>query len=134
MDPAIRHLFVYGTLRPSLAGAAQQQLIAEFTVAGPATVPGVLYDVGPYPALITGEGTVHGDLLVISNERHLDALDAYEECFGDDPLYRREAAVATRPDGTTLAAWTYYYRQPLDQARLVAGGDYRLNHPEKRVD
>jgi gamma-glutamylcyclotransferase (GGCT)/AIG2-like uncharacterized protein YtfP len=125
MESAIRHLFVYGTLRPGLAGDEQRRLIAGLADAGPATVPGVLYDLGPYPGMVAGEDTVHGDLLVVADERRLAMLDAYEECNGDSPLYRRQATVATRPDGTTVAAWTYYYRQPLHQARLVAGGDYR---------
>ena len=125
MEPATPHLFVYGTLRPCLAGLEQQRLIAELAVAGPATVPGVLYDIGPYPALVAGRGTVHGDLLTVCDDRQLALLDAYEETSGDDPLYRRELTVATRPDGTTVPAWTYFYQRPLAGARVVASGDYR---------
>ena len=125
MEPATPHLFVYGTLRPCLAGLEQQRLIVGLAVVGPATVPGVLYDLGPYPALVEGPGTVHGDLLILSDDRQLALLDAYEETSGDDPLYRRELTVATRPDGTTVPAWIYSYRRPLAGARVVASGDYR---------
>ncbi len=125
MDSAIRYLFVYGTLRPSLAGDEQRRLIAGLPDAGPATVPGLLYDLGPYPGMVAGEGTVHGDLLVVAEDRHLAMLDAYEECHGDDPLYRRQATLATRPDGTTVAAWAYVYRHPLGDSRLIERGDYR---------
>lgn len=121
----IRHLFVYGTLRPCLAGAEQRRLIAGFTIVGPATVPGMLYDLGPYPGLIAGEGVVHGDLLVVSDERQLGLVDAYEECVGGDPLYRREPTVATRTDGTAVPAWTYYYSRPIGLARALVSGDYR---------
>lgn len=124
MDDAPRHLFVYGTLRPYLAGAEQQRLIAGLMVAGPATVPGLLYDLGPYPALVAGPGVVYGDLYLISDERQLAALDAYEECGGDRPLYRREPTVATRPDGSTVAAWAYFYGRSLAAATIVASGDY----------
>ncbi len=125
MEPATPHLFVYGTLRPCLAGLEQQRLIAGLAVVGPATVPGMLYDLGPYPAVVDGPGTVHGDLLILSDDRQLALLDAYEETSGDDPLYRRELTVATRPDGTTVPAWIYSYRRPLADARVVASGDYR---------
>ena len=124
MEPVIRHLFVYGTLRPNLAKPEQRRLIAGFTVAGPATVPGLLYDLGLYPALVTGPGIVHGDLLVVPDDRHLVALDAYEECDGDDPLYRREPTRATRADGTTVDAWAYFYQHSIASASTIAGGDY----------
>lgn len=125
MEAAIRYLFVYGTLRPCLAKAEQRQRIAGLTIAGPATVPGVLYDLGPYPALIAGSGVVHGDLLVVADVRQLATLDAYEECGGDDPLYRREPILATRPDGSAVTAWAYYYARPLAAATVIASGDYR---------
>lgn len=124
MDDAPRHLFVYGTLRPCLAGVEQHRLIAGLMVAGPATVPGLLYDLGPYPALVAGPGTVHGDLFIVADPRRLAMLDAYEECGGDHPLYRREATVATRPDGSTVAAWAYFYKRSLAAATVVASGDY----------
>ena len=124
MGDAPRHLFVYGTLRPCLAGAEQQRLLAGLMAVGPATVPGLLYDLGPYPALVAGPGMVYGDLYLVSDERQLAALDAYEECGGDRPLYRRQATVATRPDGSTVAAWAYFYERSLAAATVVASGDY----------
>ena len=124
MEVAVRYLFVYGTLRPSLAGAEQLRLITGLTVAGPATVRGLLYDLGSYPALVTGPGIVHGDLFVVPDERQLAALDAYEECGGDDPLYRREPTLATLPDGSTVAAWAYFYERSLAAATGIESGDY----------
>jgi gamma-glutamylcyclotransferase (GGCT)/AIG2-like uncharacterized protein YtfP len=128
MESAIHYLFVYGTLRPCLAGAEQRRLIARLAVAGPATVPGLLYDLGPYPALGTGPGIVHGDLFVIPDQRQLATLDTYEECGGDHPLYRREATEATRPDGSTVAAWAYFYERSLAAATVIASGDYSCRH------
>lgn len=124
MDAQIQYLFVYGTLRPSLAGDEQRALIAELTHVGPATVRGLLYDLGSYPGLVAGEGTVHGDLLTVAGKQHLALLDAYEECSSAAPLYRRMTTVATQPDGTTVAAWAYLYGHALGHARLIEGGDY----------
>lgn len=124
MDHEPRYLFVYGTLRPKLAAAAQRRLIASFTEKGPATVRGTLYDLGPYPGLVAGAGVVHGDLLATPPGTDLDTLDAYEECGGESPLYRREATVATRPDGSDVAVWAYFYVRPVGTAPAIAGGDY----------
>lgn len=124
MASDVCHLFVYGTLRPRLAGAAQRRLLAELSWAGPATVRGALHDLGAYPALVEGPGLVHGDLLHVEHERALAALDAYEECHGYDPLYVRREVMATRPDGGMVRAWAYVYLRPIESAPLVPGGDF----------
>lgn len=116
-------LFVYGTLRPSLAAGGPARLVHGLDVAGPATAPGVLVDLGDYPGLVAGDGVVHGDLLRVTDPARLRALDAYEECGGPDPLFRRERTVVSLPDGTTVEAWVYRYaRSP--QGVAIAGGDY----------
>lgn len=127
MASDVCHLFVYGTLRPRLAGPEQRRLVADLVWAGPATVRGSLYDLGRYPALVAGPGLVHGDLLRIEPGPHLAAIDAYEECAGDAPLYARRELVATRPDGCMVQVWAYVYLRPVRSAALVAGGDYAVS-------
>jgi gamma-glutamylcyclotransferase (GGCT)/AIG2-like uncharacterized protein YtfP len=116
-------LFVYGTLRPSLAAVGPARLVHDLEFVGPATTPGVLVDLGDYPGLIGGDGTVHGDLLRITDPARLQALDAYEECGGPDPLFQRERTVVRLPDGTTMEAWVYRYARP-SRGAVIAGGDY----------
>jgi gamma-glutamylcyclotransferase (GGCT)/AIG2-like uncharacterized protein YtfP len=128
MASDVCHLFVYGTLRPRVAGPVQQRLVADLVWAGPATVRGSLHDLGPYPALVEGPGLVHGDLLRIEHGAQLAAIDAYEECGGADPLYARRELVATRPDGGMVPAWAYVYLRPVGCAPPVAGGDYAARH------
>lgn len=117
-------LFVYGTLRPSLATGGHARLVHDLEVVGTATVPGVLVDLGAYPGLITGNGVVHGILLRITDPARLMALDAYEECGGPDPLFRRERMVAHLPDGTTVDAWGYRYARSTRGAAIIVSGDY----------
>ena len=117
-------LFVYGTLRPTLAAGGHAHLVRDLEVVGLATVPGVLIDLGAYPGLIAGDGLVHGDLLRITDAARLPALDAYEECDGPEPLFRRERMVARLSDGTTVEAWGYRYARPQRAATIIAGGDY----------
>lgn len=119
-----RHVFVYGTLRPALATGEPRLLIEPLQPVGPATVQGLLYDLGDYPGLVAGAGTVHGDLLAIATAGQLAALDAYEECGPPAALFCREQAAARRPDGTSLAVWVYRYCRPVDQAKPIPAGDY----------
>ena len=121
-DPEL--LFVYGTLRPTLATGGHAQLVHDLEVLGPATVRGVLLDLGDYPGLVAGDGLVRGDLLRVVDPARLQALDDYEECRGPEPLFRRERLVARLFDGTAVDAWGYRYARPQLAARVIAGGDY----------
>jgi gamma-glutamylcyclotransferase (GGCT)/AIG2-like uncharacterized protein YtfP len=124
-------LFVYGTLRPSLACGWPRQLVGDLLVAGAAIVAGKLYDLGDYPGMVPGDGVVHGDLLRLTDVDRLAAIDAYELCGGPDALFRRETVQATLADGTQVAVWVYFYNFPLDPARVIASGDY-LRHRSGR--
>jgi gamma-glutamylcyclotransferase (GGCT)/AIG2-like uncharacterized protein YtfP len=120
----MEYLFVYGTLQPRLNHAEPRDLIADLESAGRASVPGDLYDLGSYPGLVPGLGRVQGELLIIEDHRTFTAIDAYEECGGERPLYRRERTVATRSDGTAVAAWVYVFLHLPAAAVRIASGDY----------
>jgi len=117
-------LFVYGTLRPSLASAATHALVHDLERAGAATMRGVLYDLGPYPAMTRGDGVVHGELLCVHDAARLRALDAYEECGGPAPRFERVEGIARRADGVEVAAAAYLYVGPIGDGVVIAGGDY----------
>jgi len=116
-------LFVYGTLRPG-STPSSGQLTDDLASAGPATVQGMLYDLGGYPGLAAGDGLVHGELLRIPDRRRLESLDRYEECGGPSPLFRREITRACRRDGCEVAAWIYVYARPVAGAPRIESGDY----------
>lgn len=46
------HLFVYGTLRADAGGPAHARLMRGVRRVGRATIAGVLYDAGRYPAAV----------------------------------------------------------------------------------
>ncbi len=127
MDTLPCHVFVYGTLRPLLATGEPRLLVEALRNDGPAIVQGQLFDLGDYPGLIAGPGTVHGDLLVVDIADQLAALDAYEECGPPSPLFKRERTTAWRPDGSLLAVWVYRYCLSVVDAEPIAGGDYALH-------
>jgi len=90
-------LFVYGTLK---RGLVNHHLLGEAAFAGEAEMPGVdLYDLGPFPMAIAGDGTASGELYRVDGERLLH-LDRFE---GAPRLYRRERLPLT--DGRRV--WIY---------------------------
>ncbi len=124
MEKTPQYLFVYGTLRPCLAGSEQQKITKEFRLVGPATISGVLYDLIQYPGVTPGPGVVAGDVLWLPSHGMLKLVDEYEGCCLDPPLYSRVTTLATLHSGKTVMSWVYYYCGSLVKARAIPGGDY----------
>jgi len=103
-------------LHPMLARAAT------FVAAG--RVSGRLLDLGSYPGLIDGEGTVRGEVYRIDAEEVLHALDR-EEGYNFD----RRPATVTLATGRRARAWAYWYRGPQHCAVAIPHGDYRRARP-----
>jgi gamma-glutamylcyclotransferase (GGCT)/AIG2-like uncharacterized protein YtfP len=114
-------LFLYGTLLPGLARPSLAAAVARLRPLGPATVPGRLYDLGPYPGLVADDGSrATGELFAVPDRWMFAEMDAYE---GD--AFRRVPAVATRPNGETIGCWLYEYAGDLSGAVIIASGNYR---------
>ncbi len=114
-------LFVYGTLLP---GEGNHRLIERHVrSARPATITGVLVDLGAFPALIPGDGIVRGVVLELASEAMAitDRLEGYHS--GDDhSLYVRKEVSVQLDDGQEVQAWTYEYADPstiAERPRLV---------------
>src|SRR3954471_21925532 len=103
MEPTL--LFAYGTLAPDGPDAAARDgWFAD-------RVRGRLFDLGPYPALIEGEGEgtgwVVGYVRAVGLDELIRYLDPYEGV--SQGLYRRVAA--TTEAGRQV--WVYVYARPL---------------------
>jgi gamma-glutamylcyclotransferase (GGCT)/AIG2-like uncharacterized protein YtfP len=120
----VHDLFIYGTLMPGL------RLEAEMHGAerrGPARVSGRLVDVGRYPGLLHGEGTVTGEVYRVSDAQ-LAQLDAVEEMVPGDRAasqYWRERVQVLEGPLAGQPVWTYVYNRPVDGLTPIAHGDYR---------
>ena len=110
-------VFVYGTLKRGLALEAEMRR-AGGKYLGPATIRGDLYDLGPYPAVVPGRGTVHGELYLVPKSG-LARLDRVE---GDEYVRRRVTARCAA--GSPVRAWAYFYRRRLGRARRLTQGRY----------
>ena len=123
-------LFVYGTLLSGLRDDLLRRVRARFV--GTGTIEGKLYNLGPYPgAKLSRNSTdrVRGEVHRLPNpEQSLGVLDEYEGISTIAKLgseFARNIVQVTLEDGRELKAWAYLYNRPVDEARLILGGDYR---------
>jgi gamma-glutamylcyclotransferase (GGCT)/AIG2-like uncharacterized protein YtfP len=118
------YLFIYGTLMPGLRLEAEMYG-ARFM--GPAQVAGRLVDVGRYPGLLLGDGSVSGEVYEVDHA-HLARLDAVEDMVPGDragsQYWREEVTVVGGPlQGQRVL--TYVYNRPVVGCTPIAHGDYR---------
>jgi len=132
-EPAVRHLFVYGTLLQGEDNPVRQELDAGTGRIGAATMPGArLYAVDWHPAAVPSSepsDLVHGEVYLLHDpERVLEALDCYEGCGPDDPeprFFRREAWTVELAGGERVQAWVYLWNRPIDGLPRISSGDWR---------
>lgn len=126
------HFFFYGTLLDGSDNPVARAIHALLEPVGAATVQGVLHAVpdeqGWFPALLPGDGTVHGKLYAARRDftpADLARMDAYEDFDPADPaasLYLRQTC-QTGQGGT---AEVYLFNQPLPQgSRPIPTGSFR---------
>lgn len=121
-------LFVYGTLK---RGQPNSPLLARYPHAvEPAWTRGLLYDLGAYPALVVGEGTVRGELVRPAARdlaRLLALLDRLEDYRPDDPagsLYLRRPVETWTAGGARAWAYAYLYNRDHRGLRPIAAGEW----------
>jgi gamma-glutamylcyclotransferase (GGCT)/AIG2-like uncharacterized protein YtfP len=125
------HLFLYGTLRPGLAPGRLAKVVGRLEHIGIGSIPGRLYDLGPYPgAILDPSAATHvvGDVSKLPvGPAALAAFDAYEgygPASGERSLYRRVATPVTLENGTQIECWVYVYNRNSIGETLIEGGDY----------
>lgn len=125
-------LFVYGTLMRGFHEDLQEKVGGKLI--GKGTIRAKLYDLGDYPgARLAGnssESFVKGELYQLGDpERASRVLDEYEDYFPSEPrksLFIRQLVTVTLEDGRKRRAWTYLYNRPVDNAKLIPSGNYRV--------
>ncbi len=123
------NVFVYGTLLSNGANPAERMVDAE--VVGPASAPGIIYDLGWYPGYkADSENVVLGELIRI-DEEGLERLDAYE---GYPSLYKRLEIPVMTEDYETVPALVYVYNGNIHEDDVVPRGDWIAYAKEKEKD
>lgn len=105
--------FVYGTLK---RGQLNRPLIEPHArLVERAHTRGQLFDVGLFPALVEGEGTVHGELVqfdAMDVPRLLSVIDGLEDFRPEDPggsMYVRRIVEVTTESNHRVLAHAYFY-------------------------
>lgn len=105
----------------------------ELRFEGPCSIPGQLFDLGPYPALRPGPGHVAGELFRIESPAVLAKLDEFEGFEPTRPresLYRRVSIRLIEP--VDCIAWIYVYNHQPAPDRLIPHGDWRAQLDARR--
>lgn len=126
------YLFVYGSLLSGFKSPAYEYISRYFLLVGAVTVPGILVDMGNYPAAVpAGDSStsIKGELYVIKNPAELSwaigQLDDYEGAVpevGETPLYRRDTVPVT-VNNETVAASIYWFNGDVSNKPVIHSGD-----------
>ncbi|MDA1312389.1 MAG: gamma-glutamylcyclotransferase [Acidobacteria bacterium] len=124
------YLFVHGTLRRGFDNPFARTLAERAEFSGPATVGGRIYAVTPnYPGFVLSdnpEDRVMGEVFRMRDPAGLlRLLDDYEGCGRLSPKpyeFERELTVAVLDRAGQVDVWTYVYRRPVDEDRLLISG------------
>jgi gamma-glutamylcyclotransferase (GGCT)/AIG2-like uncharacterized protein YtfP len=130
-DEPADYIFVYGTLRSASDHDMSKVLQRHADFLGPGRIPGVLYDVGPYPGVVKKAGArayVRGDVYRLrDSERSLRILDRYEGWDAKKPSsgeFRRSRVAVDLGAGKKIRAWIYLYNRPTTGLPKIRSGDY----------
>ncbi len=126
------YLFVYGSLLSGFKSPAYEYISRYFTLVGPTSVPGILVDMGEYPAAVPatdGNAFIKGELYVVKNPAELSwaigQLDDYEGAVpevGEVALYRRDM-VPVNVNNETVSAIIYWFNGDVSNKPVIHSGD-----------
>jgi len=127
-----KHFAVYGSLMSGLHLEDAPDMGGHLELVGPCTIRGRLYDLGDYPGLVPGVGTVVGELYrlrlglagcqLAEALRLLDAYERYDERDLPGSLYTRRVARLAQPD---VDAWVYFLNRAPGARPRVPHGNWR---------
>lgn len=114
----------YGSLRRGLPTLVRLGIAKRLHHLSDCIISGTLFDLGDFPGLIEGEGTVAGDLFRLSDVRAVQALDRFEgfdQRRADHSHFVRKKVRLIRPDEL---AWVYFYNGATTGRQKVPEGDW----------
>ena len=118
----MERFFFYGTLRRGGRFYRQLRLADRACFLGCDRIAGRLFDCGPWPAALIGEGgVIHGEVFETDNAALIAEIDAVEGFIADQPHaseYLRRTVI-TEAGHEAIA---YHYNRPVDALTPVASG------------
>lgn len=108
-----RKVFVYGTL---MSGEDNHYHLQNSTCLGLATIHGYdMYDVGWYPAIISGQDSIKGELYQVPVEDMM-VIDTLE---GEGCLYRKKCEKVIDIEGKTSFSFVYVYMKDVSNFKKI---------------
>jgi len=118
-------VFVYGTL---LRGMMRAMVLYQSTFLGLARTKAALYDLGSYPGMKEGSGTVFGELFEVDDTvlDFLDRVEGYDSYSHDYSLFvRKKIEIQKLSDGQKVQAQAYFYNHSPPPQSKISEGDFR---------
>src|SRR5262245_48618053 len=126
------HLFVYGSLRTESPHALAVKLRTKGNFLGRGTAPGILYDLGRYPAAMFGvehKSRIIGEIFQLPRDgRLLRELDYYEGTEEPGSPLSRIVIDAVLEQGASLRLETYSLSVPPPIRRIIESGDWVVHN------
>ncbi len=116
---------VYGLLRAGQSGFKKFKLGSFFSYVGPCSISGILLDMGGFPGLFAGKGSVKGDLFRVIDPEIMSKLDEFEDFWpksSKTSRYDRRLTNLLDPENTK--AWVYHCLLPQTGRELVPDGNW----------
>lgn len=111
----MNYVFVYGTL---MRNYRNHGYLETSTYIGTGSIEGYeIYDLGRYPGIIAGSGTVFGEVYQVTEETEKE-LDYLEE---EGDLYLKKPEMVKLDNGETLEAMVYVYNKSVAGCKKLDG-------------
>ena len=122
-------VFVYGTLRSGF-GNYRNFLEGYTTKEEFGRARGVMYDVGAFPAIVEGKGTIMGEIMYIAPEVYNHVLTALDNLEGYIPdsgysMYIRKLINVLNADNNMIKCWAYFWNYSTKNLPLISHGDWK---------
>lgn len=120
----ISHIVFYGTLRLTHETVMHESMAKSLRLVGSCLIPGLLYNMGRYPALKPGNRPIAGELYEIIDTAILAELDQYEAIDNENPLapgFSRQRVDLLEPK---LIVWVYYYNGEPEHTTLIESNQW----------
>lgn len=116
---------LYGTLMRSFGRQARLGVARMLRFERRCVIRGLLFDLGPYPGLIAGQGRVEAELYRVRDSAALKVLDEFEGSappFGPRALFVRRRVRLLEP---RVEAWAYFFNRSARGAARIFSGSYQ---------
>ena len=122
ISSSINHVYTYGTLRKGEERAHIMNGYSE-KIYNDCKLEGTLLNLGSYPGLVSGDGSVIGEVhhapKIQNALKELDMIEGFREFGEEDSLFRR---VIVKSEGKFC--WTYVWNGSSDDGKIIQSGDW----------